>query len=271
MRYHIEPKDKYFQVLCSLPEREIQSNVSVTFISTVDLTKIMEIRDRAAEVGEAKPSYNAFVIKALASALKTYPYANRRVFRQPWRFLRGPQLQTFDCIDVAVAAERQIPGKESLAFVDIIRDADRKSVVEISKWLRQLAQSDEDNNQQWREFNNLIRRFPWWLASFLARLPVWLPRMWERYRGASALLTSPAKYGVDAVAASWAWPLGVSFGLVAKRPMVKGDELVVRPTFEFVINFDRRVMAGAQAAQFFAACVENLTHPEQAFNDRKSD
>ncbi len=261
MRSQIERKDRFFQVLCSLPEKEIEANVSVTFRSVVDLTEIEKIRQAARRSGNTRPSYNAFVIRALAVALKEFPYANRRVFRQPWRPMRGPQLQSFMHADVAVAVERLQPGREFLAFVDVIRDADAMSLDELTAWLRTLAQADESNNEQWREFNNLIRRFPWWLSSLIARSPVYLPRLWEKYRGSAALVTSPAKYGVDGVAASWAWPLGVSFGLVAERPMVVNHQLTIRPTFEFVINFDRRVMAGAQAAQFFARCAELLSNP----------
>ena len=33
---------------------------------------------------------------------------------------------------------------------------------------------------------------------------------------------------------------------VKKRPMVVDSEVVARPSFHFFLNFDRRVMAGAQ-------------------------
>jgi pyruvate/2-oxoglutarate dehydrogenase complex dihydrolipoamide acyltransferase (E2) component len=75
--------------------------------------------------------------------------------------------------------------------------------------------------------------------------------MWERYRGGAVLVSSPAKYGVDAVNASWAWPIGVSFGFVEQRPVVRNGQIAARPCFTFLMNFDRRVMAGAAAARFF--------------------
>ena len=260
-RHHVARKDKHFQVLADLPEKEIEADVSVSLITQVDLSEIEQIRAEAVRNQRPKPPYNAFVIKAIAQSLKEYPYANGRVFRQPWRRFRGPQLQLFHASDIAVAVERNIPGKESLAFVDVLRDADAKTLEEITAWLRILSAANETNNQQWREFDALIKRFPWWAASFLARLPVWLPDFWVKYRGAAALITSPARYGVDRIVASWAWPLGVSFGLVAERPMVIDGTLAVRPTFDFVLNFDRRVMAGAQAARFFASCVSKLSDP----------
>jgi pyruvate/2-oxoglutarate dehydrogenase complex dihydrolipoamide acyltransferase (E2) component len=57
--------------------------------------------------------------------------------------------------------------------------------------------------------------------------------------------------------------LGFSFGLVAKRPMVgENDEILVKTCFDLVMNFDRRVMAGAPAAKFFARVVSLLEHAD---------
>lgn len=252
-----ESTNRFFRVLCSLSDGEIQANVSVSFSSTIDLSAIEAIRTNAANSGQRKPSYTAFVIKAVAQTLHETPYANRRVFRSPWR-LGGPWLHAFSQADVAVAAERAIPGREYVAFMDVVRAADEKSLDEINAWLAALARSDEESNQQWKEFSTLIRRMPWRLSALILRLPVWIPSWWERYRGASVLVSSPAKYGVGSVTASWAWPIGVSFGFVQPKPVVRDGEIVVRPCFEFLMNFDRRVMAGAAAAKFFKRICELL-------------
>jgi pyruvate/2-oxoglutarate dehydrogenase complex dihydrolipoamide acyltransferase (E2) component len=252
-----ESTNRFFRVLCSLSDGEIQANVSVSFSSTIDLSAVEAIRANASQSGRRKPSYTAFVIKAVAQALREYPYANRRVFRSPWS-LGGPWLHTFDQADVAVAAERDMPGREYVAFMDVVREADKQSLDEINMWLAALAHSDEETNQQWKEFSTLIRRMPWRFSALILRLPVWIPSWWERYRGASVLVSSPAKYGVGSVTASWAWPIGVSFGFVQPKPVVRDGVIVVRPCFEFLVNFDRRVMAGAAAAKFFKRVCELL-------------
>lgn len=252
-----ESTNRFFRVLCSLSDGEIQANVSVSFSSTIDLSAIEAIRAEAASAGRRKPSYTAFVIKAVAQTLREYPYANRRVFRSPWR-LGGPRLHSFGQADVAVAAERAIPGREYIAFMDVVREADKKSLDDTNAWLVALAHADEDSNQQWKEFSSLIRRMPWRLSALILRLPVWIPSWWERYRGASVLVSSPAKYGVGSVTATWAWPIGISFGFVQPKPVVRDGQIVVRPCFEFLMNFDRRVMAGAAAAKFFKRMCELL-------------
>lgn len=76
-------------------------------------------------------------------------------------------------------------------------------------------------------------------------------------------MSSPAKYGVDALVTSWSWPIGVSFGYVKERPVVKDRKVVVCPTFNLILNFDRRIMAGAQAGRFFARFKEYLENPEK--------
>jgi pyruvate/2-oxoglutarate dehydrogenase complex dihydrolipoamide acyltransferase (E2) component len=226
----------------------------------VDLTEVE--RERARESGGRKPSYTAFVVKAAAMAVRDFPYANRRVCRRPWLPFSGPRLQRFLHNDVAVACERDIPGAESIAFLDILRDADHLSLAEITKALHELAVCDPSTNKQWREFNSIVARLPSWLSTLLIRLPCLVPSLWTKYRGAAVLVSSPAKYGVDAVAGTWTHPLGVSFGIAKMRPVVRGEAVIPCLTFTLTLSFDRRVMAGAQAARLFRRIVERLEKAE---------
>jgi hypothetical protein len=148
-------------------------------------------------------------------------------------------------------------------FVDIVRDADQKTLAKTNEWLRALAGSTEENNAQWRTFKTLIGKLPHWLSTLLIRMPLFSPKLWVKYRGGAVLVSSPAKYGVDSVAATWSSPLGVSFGMVKQRPVVRNGQVTVRPTFFFVLNFDRRIMAGAQAAKFFKRITDLLENAEK--------
>lgn len=55
------------------------------------------------------------------------------------------------------------------------------------------------------------------------------------------------KTGVDAAVAAWPWPVSFSFGQVRKDHQMT-----------IVMNFDRRIMAGAPAAKFFSAVLEGF-------------
>lgn len=259
MRYQLEAKNRIFEANRTIVEFEIHPGNTVTFIAEVDLTQVQRLR---AALAKAKPSYTSFVVKAVALALQRFPYANRRVCRRGWWPFAGKCLQAFVACDVAVAAERDIPGIEYCAFVDIIRDADALSLARINESLYALATCDVETNAQWRSFSSVVQRFPHWLSTHIIRLPYYLPGFWVKFRGAAVLISSPAKYGVDSVVATWSWPLGVSFGFVKDRPMVKDGTVVACPTFNLVLNFDRRVMAGAQGARFFHELVRILENAE---------
>jgi pyruvate/2-oxoglutarate dehydrogenase complex dihydrolipoamide acyltransferase (E2) component len=255
----IAPKNRFFEALRSMAEYEIRPGNTVSFISEVDLTEVERVRGGA---GTLKPSYTAFVVKAVALALRDFPYANRRVCRRAWLPFLRPRLQQFHRCDVAVASERDVPGTESAAFFDIVRDADQLSMAAINDQLQALATCDVATNKQWREFSTVITRLPQWLSTLLLRLPWFFPGLWVKWRGGAVLISSPAKYGVDLVVASWSHPLGISFGLVKPRPVVSDGAVVVRPTFSLLLNFDRNVMAGAPAARFFKRIIELLEHAE---------
>jgi pyruvate/2-oxoglutarate dehydrogenase complex dihydrolipoamide acyltransferase (E2) component len=259
--YSIEPRNKYFLANLAIAEHEIRPGLTVSFLSEVDLTEVERVRAKVLP-GQRKPSYTAFVVKALALAIRDFPYANRRVIRRGvWPF-GGPRLQAFTHIDVTVAVERDIAGSESTMFIDIIRDAHKAPLDQMTASLQALATCDVTTNTQWRQFSGLITRLPTWLSTLLIRLPVYSPGHWVQYRGGPALVSSPAKYGVDAVVGTWVHPIGVSFGLVKPRPVAVGMRVEVRPTFTLTLNFDRRVMAGAQAARFFNRMVEILEHAD---------
>ncbi len=259
MYYRLVAKNRIFEANRTIVEYEIRPGNTVTFVAEVDLTQVQRLRTTQEA---SKASYTAFVVKAVALALRRYPYANRRVCRRGWWPFAGHCLQAFERCDIAVAAERDIPDIEYCAFVDIVRDADGAGLSDIDRQLSALATCDVHTNEQWRSFSGVVTRFPHWLSTHLIRLPYYFPGFWLKFRGASVLISSPAKYGVDSVVATWSWPLGVSFGFVKDRPVVRDGAVVPCPTFNLVVNFDRRVMAGAQGARFFREIVRILESAE---------
>ncbi len=251
--YRLESPTRFLNAMCSITQSELHPQNTVTLISEVDLTEVESIRRRS--LAGSKPSYTAFVAKAVALALREFPYANRRLARLPFLGLR---LQTFQRIDAAILCEREMPEAPMLAFVDVIRNADNLSLSETTERLRALATCDESNNKQWREFKTIITTLPSWIAQRIIGLPLLFPSLWMKYRGGAFSISSPAKYGVDSIVATWPWPLGVSFGLVKPRAVIRNGQVVVRTTFNLTLNFDRRIMAGAQAARFFKRIVDIL-------------
>jgi pyruvate/2-oxoglutarate dehydrogenase complex dihydrolipoamide acyltransferase (E2) component len=260
--YKTKATDAFFYHNSKLVEREIDFSCTVSFTNLVDLSNVEAFRKEAAH--ESRPTYTAFVAKAVAMALVKHPYANRRFYR-PFGIFRR-RMQTFSSVDIAIASETNIPNVEYIAFIDVIRNVEIKELAEITSWL-QTYRTETALNRQWREFSAVMTKPPKIIGKFLIALPVYFPKLWTKYRGGAVLISSPAKYGVDTMNAAWPAPLGFSFGFVKDRVIAKEGVPTVAKTFHLVLNFDRRLMAGAPAARFFAEVVQILeTWPTGASN-----
>lgn len=254
-QYHIKNADKFFRINASIVEYEIDLSSTVTMFNLIDLTKIEVLRKAQ---GEKKLSYTVFIAKALAIALREYSEINKR-FYSPFGILPR-KFQIFDTVDIAVASEISDPKFAHIAYIGVMRDVQNKSLSEIQNWLLKFRETE--SVQQWKLFSNLISNLPFFLANFIIRLPLYFPRLWREYRGGSCIISSPAKYGVDGLVAAWSSPIGVSFGFVKERPVVKEGKITSAPCFNLTINFDRRILSGAQAARFISKVSEVLEKAE---------
>lgn len=260
--YDLRPVPSFARLIGEIVQREMRWDHTVSVLAEVDLTQVERARARAAEAGRAKPSYTAFVVKAVALALREHPCANRRLVRRWWLPFARPCYQQFHTCDVALGVERQVPDAECVAYTEIVRDADALSVDQIAERLRAMAGATFETSEQWRGFHVLGTRVPAWLAKRIASLPLYVPSLWRKWRGGAAMISSPGKYGADAVLGTWHCPLGVSFGVVKQRPVVRNGQIVPAPTFVLYLNFDRRLLAGGPAGRFFHSLVRFLENPE---------
>lgn len=213
-KYSIDPCIQFDSLNKSLVEAEINFSRTVHFTAEIDLTEIERIRSTHNK--EARPTYTAFIAKAIAKALLEFPNTNRRLY-PIFGFPFVSFFQSFSGTDIAVAVERNIEGFNAVAYMEIIRDAHEKSLSEITDLLRTFSAADINSSAQWRSFHNLATRAPFGIGSFIAKLPWYFPKLWSKYRGGAAMISSPAKYGVDGVIAAWPQPLGFSFGLAQKK------------------------------------------------------
>ena len=260
-RHTVLPYNRYADANRTVVEAEIDPSNTVSFFNEIDLTEIEKIRDNGRL--DKKPPYTSFVAKALAMSLQKFPFANRKIENRFLSFLLGKRFIKFNHADIGVAAEKDIGEDAPFAFVDIIRDADKESLTDITQFLYKLRDSDETNNLQWSRYLSFIRYVPRLLWRPILHIMKYSANIWTKDRGAAALISSPAKYGVDVLATTWSWPIGVSYGLVKERPIVKNGEIKICKTTTLIMNFDRRVMSGAQAAQFFSFFSELLRNPEK--------
>lgn len=256
-QYDILKKNNYFEVLDGL-NLENHSDNKVGMVIEIDLSNIERVRKQAYTEKRDKPSYTAFLVKAIAETLQEKTYANKITMEWPF-FKRIVQLKG---ADISVAVEKDSPGTEQAVFVGTIRDAHRKNYQEITDELKFFTLSTEAGDPRWKLMQMMVEKIPFlWLSKFLMTLPKYLPSLWIQHRGGAAMISSPAKYGVDTMMATWPWPLGFSFGLVKDRVIAINGKPEVRTTMNVTLSFDRRIMGGAPAARFFKAVCDRLENP----------
>lgn len=251
--YIIEPRNRFVEAVHDLCTYELKPG-TVCFSQQLSLTEMDKLRESALP---PKPPYNAMIAKAIALALQKYPYANRRLCRV-WRPWASQRLQTFQSSDIAVAVELEGPNQEALSFVEIIRNVESLDLGSITLQLHNLRQISIESNRRFRDFMWLCTRSPRWLSKIIFRLPYLHPTLWQKHRGGAVLISSPGKYGVHAISTNWHWPLGFSYGVARVTPLIIGGEVKAGRTMNFMMNFDRRIMAGGPAARFFCDIVHTL-------------
>jgi pyruvate dehydrogenase E2 component (dihydrolipoamide acetyltransferase) len=161
-----------------------------------------------------KLSVNDFIIKALAMALQTAPAANAT-----WTE-RGILRHRASDISVAVALEG------GGLHTPVIRDAEVKSLSEISNEMRDLAAR--------------------------ARSKRLAP---HEYQGGSTTISNLGMYGIDRFDAVINPPQAsiMAVGRAEKRPVVKDDALKIATMMSVTLSVDHRVIDGALGAELLAA------------------
>jgi pyruvate/2-oxoglutarate dehydrogenase complex dihydrolipoamide acyltransferase (E2) component len=258
--YQFLKRNRYFEVLGGL-NSDNRSDNKVGMVIDVDLTEIQGVRNGAATRSQPKPSYTAFLVKAVSLTLREQPQVNRIAIEWPF-FKRLVQL---DNADVSVAVEKDTAEFNQAVYVASIREPDRKSLSEITEELRSFSgSSPNESDPRWTLMRSVVERVPFvWLSRFLIRFPKYVPSLWLKHRGGAAMISSPSKYGVDTMMATWPWPIGFSFGLVKDRVLAVNGRAEVRPTMSVTLSFDRRLMGGAPAARFFRAVCDKLEDPHR--------
>lgn len=198
----------------------------------VDITELEALRQRHKdEVKEAGGhlSVTVFAIKAVVSALKRFPRFNASLDETGENIL----LKHFYHIGVAVDTADGL-------LVPVLRDADRKDIVELAV-----------------ELDELIRR------TRAGELKL------EEMHGGSFTITNPGMLGGDAFTPLINYPEVAILGLAQARlePVVLGtlDDYTVAPRLimPLCLAFDHRINDGADAARFVNAVAEELADPEQ--------
>ena len=194
--------------------------VLTTITMEVNVDKLEELRSALPK--DKKPSITAFVVKALANALR-----NHREFNAS---LEGNKLKIYKDINVGVAV-----ALEEGLIVPVIKDADLKTVTQISAELEELAKKAREGKLSLDEIS-----------------------------GATITVSNLGMYDVDfftpIIYPGHVAILGV--GRIYDKVVIEPPKGVrLRKYFILSLTFDHRVTDGAQAAIFLKEVREYIENP----------
>jgi pyruvate dehydrogenase E2 component (dihydrolipoyllysine-residue acetyltransferase) len=187
----------------------------------IDMDAAVSLREQLIRAEEIKLSYNDLVVKACAKALTRFPTVNAS-----WT---GETIQTHAEVHVGIAVS--IPDG---LITPVVRNADRKHVVEIAHEIKDLAARARDRKLKPEEFT-----------------------------GSTFTISNLGMFDVTEFTAIINPPESciLAVGGVRKQPVVKNDQLAVGHRMKVTLSSDHRVVDGALAAQFLAEVRRLLESP----------
>ena len=192
--------------------------------SEIDMTRAMELRvqiNEALETQGVRVSVNDLIIKACVEALKAYPKFNA--------FFHEDGIEMNDGIHIGVA----IAQEEGL-IVPAIMDCGDKSLAEIAAASKDLVERSNSGTLHPQEYTGgtfaISNLGMFEVTSFVA-------------------IIQPPQTAVLAV------------GTVAKRPVVRNDQVAVAQTMMATLSADHRIVDGAEGAQFLVEVKRLLENP----------
>lgn len=203
-----------------------QAIPAVTTITDVDCSKLVAFRtanrDSFQEMYGVKLTYTPFFIKAAVDALLELPIVNAS-YQDDARLVIHHDVH----VGVAVALG---DGSQGL-IVPVIRDADKKSLIEIARDLDSIASKARENKLS-------------------------LPEV----QGATFSITNPGTYGAlfgtPMIPPGQAGILGTY--AIRETPVVVNGMIAIRPVMHLVLTYDHRIIDGMVAGRFLKSIRDRL-------------
>ncbi len=193
------------------------------FLTTeIEMDGVADLRRQFNEQDkENKVSINDFIIKVAAVALIRHPQVNAS-FQE--KFVRHYERAD---IGVAVAIEDGL-------ITPVVRAAESKTIGQISREVRHLAERARNRKLQPAE-----------------------------YTGATFSISNLGMFGIDEFTAVINPPEGaiLAVGAMGPKPVVRGEEIVVRQLMRVTMSCDHRVIDGATGAKFLQTLKQLLENP----------
>jgi len=200
----------------------------VTHLDRADISELDALIRRNLEPGRAQGvtlTLTSFLLKAAALALRAHPQFNASLDADAGEMI----FKRYCHLGVAVATDRGL-------IVPVIRDVDKKPLLEVARELAALAQRVREGK---------------------ATL--------EDLRGGTFTITNLGALGGTGALPIINYPEVAILGVARAREeaVVREGQIVARLLLPLSLTFDHRVADGADGARFAADIVRRLEHPDQ--------
>ncbi|GAJ01394.1 unnamed protein product, partial [marine sediment metagenome] len=206
--------------------RSLSVSAQLTLMGELDVTELVKFRKKLVAQEEAlgaRITYTDLVVAAVAKLLKEHPQVNASLIDN--------EIKLWEDINVAVAV-----ALEEGLIVPVVRNADQKSLVEISKEVRTLAKKARERG----------------LAS-------------EEVQGGTFTITNLGALGggyrFETVIINQPESAILGTGGITDRAVVRDGKIVIRPIMTYYFTYDHRVFTGAVAVAFMNSLAQLLEAP----------
>lgn len=221
--YEIEPHTNIRRIIAT---RLVESKQTIPhFYLNIEcvLDKLLDIRSdiNSAEDAKHKISVNDMIIKAASLSLRDVPDANASWDDSGILFYKNVD------ISVAVAIDGGL-------ITPVIRNADQKTLFNLSTEMKSLATKAKDNKLKPEEF-----------------------------QGGGFTISNLGMYGIRRFSAIINPPQSciMAVGEGVKRAVVEDNEIRIKTIMDITLSCDHRVVDGAVGAKFLAAFKKYIEHP----------
>ncbi|HEX8706893.1 MAG TPA: pyruvate dehydrogenase complex dihydrolipoamide acetyltransferase [Pyrinomonadaceae bacterium] len=220
--YHDEPASVMRQTIARRLVTSLGPVPHFFLTTEIEMDRAAELRRSVNELEpELKVSVNDLIIKVAAAALVQHPQVNASYQDKAVRYYERAD------VGVAVAIEDGL-------ITPVVRSADRKSIGQIAREVRSLAER--------------------------ARSRKLLP---EEYTGATFSISNLGMMGIDEFTAVINPPEAaiLAVGAMVAKPVVRDGAIVVRQMMRVTMSCDHRVIDGATGARFLQTFKKLLENP----------
>lgn len=197
----------------------LHNMAQLTMMMEIDVTELVKLREQIK--ADFEVTYTDLVIKAVAKTLKRYPIMNATLI--------GDEVHQLGAIHIGIAVALQ----DGL-IVPVVRDADKRTVQEIAREVRRLAQGARDGT-----------------------LTV------DEVTGSTFTITNLGTYGIDGFTPIINSPEAAIMGVgrIVERVVVHDDQIARRKMMVLSLTIDHRLIDGATGAEFMRSLKEMIENP----------